>query len=96
MDDIFANWLKQDDEGKRVAHTFRSVFSTEEGKFVLQIMLNELKFLEQCKNEQDMALNNFAKTLVMTVFWNEETGTVDNNRLFNFIRKMIAKYRRTK
>lgn len=100
MDDILNRWLQgQDDskakaEAKKISSAFRTVFKTEEGKLVLQTMLNKLKFLEQCKNEQDMALNNFAKDLVISVFWDTGIQDINTNRLFDFISKYML--RRTK
>jgi len=98
MDDIYTRWLedyedsnKAEDEAKKTAAAFRSIFKTEEGKLVLQALLNKLKFLEQCHNEQDMALNNFAKDLVITVFWDTEIKGFSTNRLFNFIKRMLRK-----
>ena len=43
---------------------FREVFTTEKGKAVLNILLTDLHYFDTLKNEEDMALNNYAKYML--------------------------------
>lgn len=92
MDNFFVDKVKDD----ATIRAFRATFATEEGKLVLEIMLNKLKFLEPCYNEQDMALNNFAKDLLLTIYWDEETKQADGRKIMDFVRKFIKRRRRPK
>ena len=92
LDNFFAGQVKDD----AAIRAFKSVFTTEEGKIVLEMMLGRLKFLEHCTNEQDMALNNFAKDLLLTIYWNEETKEANGRKIMDYVKKLIKRIRRTK
>jgi len=92
LDSFFVGKVKDDS----TIRAFRSVFSTDEGKVVLDTMLNRLKFLEHCTDVQDMALNNFAKDLLLTIYWNEETQQADGRKIMDFVKKFIKGLRRTR
>lgn len=47
---------------------YRIVFASDKGLLVFEHILMDLKFTDQCNNEGDMALNNYAKTLIVKVF----------------------------
>jgi len=83
------------DEGHEVdgQAQFKAVFLTEQGQWVFARILEKLKFLEPCENERDMALNNFAKDLVATVFWNKKKQQADTRKIFGFIKKMLRRTR---
>jgi len=92
LDSFFVGKVKDDAS----IRAFKSVFTTDEGKVVLDTMLGRLKFLEHCNNEQDMALNNFAKDLLQTIYWSEELQQADTGRIMDYVRKLIKKVRRTR
>ena len=85
--------LSEDDTAKTV-NVFKAFFLTEEGQFILARMLEKLKFLEHSENEQDMALNNFAKDLLATIYWDEKTKKADTGGIMRFVAKHIGKQRR--
>ena len=74
-----------------VVHAFKAVFLTDQGQLVLARMLEMLKFLEHCENAQDMALNNFAKDLLATIYWNEQAKEADTYRIMNFVKKLLGR-----
>ena len=49
---------------KEMSEYFRRVFSTQEGQIVLQQILTDLKFFDECVDEADTALNNYAKFMI--------------------------------
>jgi Ca2+-binding EF-hand superfamily protein len=85
MDSFFVGKVKDD----ATIRAFKTFFADDNGKIVLETMLGRLKFLEHCNNEQDMALNNFAKDLLLTIYWNEETQSADTGRIMDYVRKFI-------
>jgi len=91
FDSFFSDRLKDD----AAIRAFKAVFTTDDGKVVLETMLNQLKFLDHCNNEQDMALNNFAKDLITTIYWQDEKKQADGRRIMDLVRSLIKK-RRTK
>jgi len=93
MQDILKTWTDERAESRNAVQTFKAVFLTEQGQYVLARMLEKLKFFEHCENEQDMALNNFAKDLLATIYWSNESEKVNSIQLMNFLKKLI---RRTK
>ena len=70
---------------RRMYRTMR----TGENAEILNDMLRDLKFLDRCESEGDMALNNYAKTLVIKVFC-EDDGEVKSSRLWRFLKKLIG------
>jgi len=75
---------------------FKSVFTSAEGKLVLDAILDRTKFLKQCTNAQDMALNNFAKDLLLTIYWEPEQKQANSQRIMDFIRHFIKRRRSRK
>lgn len=49
---------------KKMTECYRRVFSTPDGRIVLQQILEDLKFFDECISETDVALNNFAKFMI--------------------------------
>lgn len=66
---------------------FKRVFLSEDGQFVLQRIMEKCKFMEPCENERDMALNNFAKDLIATVYWDRNTQRTQMYRIIEFIKR---------
>lgn len=60
------------EENQEMQKLFRKVFSVGDGKKVLNVILNDLKFFDRCNNERDLALRNYATTLLI-----ERMGYVD-------------------
>ena len=71
---------------QNIRQTYRALFNTEAGRMVLEDMLWNLKFLAPCENEADMALCNYAKSLLAIIYGSE---VIDGNRLLNLIRKLF-------
>jgi hypothetical protein len=65
---------------------YKRVFLSEDGQFVLANILEKCKFMENCENERDMALNNFAKDLIATVYWDREKRGINIYRILDFIK----------
>lgn len=57
--------LTEEEQNEVLQETFREVFESEKGKIVLNVILEDLHFLEPCKNEEDRALNNYAKFFIL-------------------------------
>ena len=49
---------------KRMTEYFRRVFSSKDGRIVLQQILEDLKFFSECKDDTDRVLNNYAKFMI--------------------------------
>ena len=49
---------------KKMTECFRRVFSSEDGRIVLQQILTDLRFFDECISETDVALNNYAKFMI--------------------------------
>lgn len=56
--------IKENAEIKELQKTFRDVFSNYDGKKVLNVILNDLKFFDTCNTERDTALRNYATFLL--------------------------------
>ena len=56
--------MDEDEASARIQRAFRSVFSTEDGKIVLAVMLEDLKFFDPAANEADRVLSNYAKEIL--------------------------------
>jgi hypothetical protein len=74
---------------ERIRSAYKAKFSDEIGQLVLQDMLWNLKFLTPCENEKDMALCNYAKSLLATIYGND----ISMSKLETIFRKLL---RRTK
>lgn len=57
---------------------------------ILNDMLRDLKFLDPCNSEAEMALNNYAKKLIVKVF-SDDDGEVKSGRLWRLLKKLIKK-----
>lgn len=67
------------DEEKELRKTFRRVFMTEDGKKVFNVLMNDLKFFDQAKNERDIALKNYAVFLLCErMGYNDTISLVEN------------------
>ena len=70
---------------------FKRLFLTDDGQFVLGKILEQCKFMEQCDNERDMALNNFAKDLLATIYWDRDKKGVNIHRIIEFFKKKLKR-----
>lgn len=80
--------LHESDE-QHILRMYRTM-RTGQGAEILNDMLRDLKFLDPCNSEADMALNNYAKTLIIKVF-SDDDGEVKSSRLWRLLRKLIKK-----
>ncbi|MCK5017531.1 MAG: hypothetical protein KAS32_10730 [Candidatus Peribacteraceae bacterium] len=62
---------------------YRECFSTAQGKMVLANLLAEAKFFEYTKTHDDMAVENFVKTILI------KTGTYHPDNLNGFVDKLF-------
>lgn len=78
-----------DDQDKHILHLYKRLAGSE---FLpmLEDMLYELKFTVPCKSEGDMALNNYAKELLVKVF-GDERGVVSSMSFFDKIRNLVRR-----
>jgi len=94
QDNIYGKFDNLGDEMSQAElAVFKRVFLGEDGQYVLGKILERCKFMEQCDNERDMALNNFAKELLATIYWDGNKKSVNIYSIINFIR---ARFRRRK
>lgn len=70
---------------------FKRLFNTEDGQYVLGKILEYCKFMDQCDNERDMALNNFAKVLIGRIFWDRDKKDINIHRIIRFVRKKLKR-----
>ena len=80
--------LNESDE-QHVRRMYRTM-RTGQNAEILNDMLRDLKFLDPCNSEADMALNNYAKKLIVKVF-SDDDGEVKSSRLWRLLRKLIDK-----
>lgn len=74
--------LDEEAQAKKINQLFQNVFSTEDGRTVLGIILEDLYYFSSCTNDEARALNNYAKTLIsQRLGFNDNKKKVD--RLFN-------------
>jgi len=94
MPDYLDNFVSPGD-GMKDAElaVFKRVFLSDDGQYVLGKILERCKFMEPCDNERDMALNNFAKDLMSTIYWDRNKNGLNIHRIIAFIRN---KFRRSK
>lgn len=62
LDDEAAKTVIERD--KQMTEYFRRVFSSKDGRIVLNQILTDLKFFDECVTETDLALNNYAKFMI--------------------------------
>ena len=94
MPDSYDKFLGFDSDMPELAsNRFKRVFLSDDGQFVLGKILEKCKFMEPCENERDMALNNFAKELMATIYWDQKKEGVNIHRIIEYIRD---KFRRSR
>ena len=65
------DWLAQLSDADRtrvIDEAFGKVVSTDEGKIVFAILLEELHFFRRAETAEQQALNNFAKWMIKHLF----------------------------
>lgn len=67
----------------------KRVFSGTEGELVLNWILDRCKFIDECHDEKDMVLNNFAKDLMKLIYLNEDNYYEPS--FFEKIKKLLRK-----
>ena len=77
------------DREKHIDLLYRRLAGPEFGD-LLEDMLFDLKFTSPCENDGDMALNNYAKRLLVKVYADEE-GTVSSTPFFETVRRLIRR-----
>lgn len=71
-----------EEQMKHLQKMFREVFSTPHGRIVLTVMLEDLYYFSECRNDEARALNNYAKELLgQRLGFNENKKIID--RLFS-------------
>lgn len=70
---------------------FKRLFLSEDGQYVLGRILERCKFMDPCENERDMALNNFAKELMATIYWDRAKKGVNIHRIIAYIRHKLKR-----
>lgn len=60
-DDVEKKVIEAD---KKMTEYFRRVFSSKDGRVVLQQILTDLMYFDECVTETDVALNNYAKFMI--------------------------------
>ena len=70
---------------------FKRVFLSDDGQFVLGRILETCKFMEPCDNERDMALNNFAKELMETIYWDNDKKGVNIHQIIDYVRNKLKR-----
>lgn len=54
--------LKENND--KIVRMFRELFSSPNGQIVLNQLLTDLRYFDECKTEDDTALSNYAKFLI--------------------------------
>ena len=72
--------LTEDEKNKELVAACRRVFSTEDGRIALNMLLNDLYFFDQAPGPEGTALTNYAK-----FFIRERLGVRDTVALSNAI-----------
>jgi len=68
---------------------FKKVFLSPDGQYVLGKILEKCKFMDPCQNEREMELNNFAKDLLATIYWDRDKNGVNIHRIMAFVKKLL-------
>lgn len=55
---------KPEEQAEALRKVFKRVFTTEDGRIVLNAILNDLYYFDKVRTEAESALNNYAKFLV--------------------------------
>ncbi len=67
---------KPEEQKKALQRIFRHVFTTDEGKFVLNVLLSDLRYFRQAENESDHVLCDYAKQLLRERLGIENTEVI--------------------
>ena len=70
---------------------FKRLFKSDDGQYVLGRILEKCKFMEPCDNERDMALNNFAKELLATIYWDRDKKGVNIHRIIEYFKNKLKR-----
>jgi len=70
---------------------FKRVFLSDDGQYVLARILEKCKFLETCENERDMALNNFAKELIATIYWDTTNNRINIHSIIEYVKNKLRR-----
>jgi hypothetical protein len=71
----------EDEQKKQLQRIFREVFSTEQGKIVFNILLDDMRFFKLCDTEQDKSLNEYAKFMISERMGINNIPFITNNML---------------
>jgi len=82
---------EDNNENREALIIMKRVFLSNDGQFALARILETCKFIEQCDNEADMALNNFAKDLLTTIYTDANTGSVNSSKIMSVVKKLIRR-----
>ncbi|MBO7714414.1 MAG: hypothetical protein J6S85_12635 [Methanobrevibacter sp.] len=55
-----------EEKDMRMVRLFRKVFLSEDGKIVLRQILTDLNYFDECKTNDDVVRNNYAKFVIKT------------------------------
>lgn len=55
---------KLKESNDKIVRMFRELFSSPNGQIVLNQLLTDLRYFDECKTEDDTALSNYAKFLI--------------------------------
>lgn len=94
MPDVLDSFAGPNDMNDVELAVFKRLFLSDDGQYVLGRILEKCKFMEPCENERDMALNNFAKELLATIYWDRDKGGLNIHRIINFVKKKLLKERK--
>lgn len=53
-----------EEQNEYLQRTFRNVFNTDDGKVVLNVILDDLHYFKETKCADDVALSNYARVLI--------------------------------
>lgn len=72
--------LPEDEQNEQLKRIFREVFSTENGRIVLTVLLEDMYYFKPCNDDEARALNNYAKALI-----SQRLGINDNKKIIDRI-----------
>lgn len=68
--------IETKEKQKALQNIFRKVFSTPEGKLVLNVLLSDLRYYRPAENENDYVLCEYAKKLLRNRIGLEDTAVM--------------------
>ena len=71
----------KDTENAEIQKTFRDLFITEQGRKVLNVLLNDMCYFQPCKTEGETALRNYATFLLEERMGYKDTISLTNKIL---------------